>query len=96
MRDKIQRFRSMFDSEATDPLKFQDLARESEDPLTDVANMSLQEIREYLPRAQKDLEAIESDLENLMEQKDTTIILIAAMHAKLDALTEANRQEGVR
>jgi hypothetical protein len=95
MRDKIQRIRSMFDSEETAPLERRDIAvREAEDPLTEVANMSVQEIREYLPLAQKDLEAIESDLEQLMNQKDTTIILLAAMHAKLDALTDVNRREG--
>jgi hypothetical protein len=38
--------------------------------------------------------AVEGQLEELMNQKDTTIILIAAIHAKLDAFTEAGRQEG--
>lgn len=93
MMDKIQRFRSVFGAGSDGSQARQHVAQEGEDPLTEVANMSVQEIREYLPLAQKDLEAIESDLENLMEQKDTTIILIAAMHAKLDALTEAARQD---
>lgn len=96
MMDKIQRFRSILGLESRTPLERQDVAREGEDPLTEVANMSVQEIREYLPLAEKDLEAIESELEELMNQKDVAVILVAAMHAKLDALTEIARREGTR
>lgn len=96
MMDKIQRFRSILGLKSKAPLERQDVAREGEDPLTEVANMSVQEIREYLPLAEKDLEAIESELEELMNQKDVAIILVAAMHAKLDALTEIARREGSR
>jgi hypothetical protein len=94
MMDKIQRFKSVFGPGPDGSRARQYVAQEDEDPLTEVANMSIQEIREYLPLAQKDLEAIESDLEQLMEQKDATIILIAAMYAKLDALTEMSRRDG--
>jgi hypothetical protein len=77
------------------PLGYQDVVQEEDDPLVQVAAMSVQEIREQLPLAQDHLEAIESGLEELMDQRDVSVILIAAMQARLDALTEAELDEKV-
>ena len=50
--------------------------------------MSREEIMDQLPVLQDTLEAIELDLERLMALRDTAIIRIAAMTARLAALQE--------
>jgi hypothetical protein len=55
----------------------------------------LRRFRDQLPLTQDQLEAIESELEELMDQRDVSVILIAAMQARLDALTEAELDEKV-
>ena len=50
--------------------------------------MSREEIVDQLPVLQDTLEAIELDLERLMALRDTAIIRIAAMTARLAALQE--------
>lgn len=71
-------------------------ASREDDPLAEVATMSVAELLSHLPLAQKHLEAVEAELEELMEHRDAAIIRLAAMEARLAALSEANerRSEG--
>ena len=48
--------------------------------------MSLKELEHQLPLAQNSLEAIEVELEELMALRDTNVIRVAAMTARLAAL----------
>ncbi len=67
-------------------------ANREDDPLGEVETMDIAELLNHLPLAQKHLEAVEAELEELMENRDAAIIRLAAMEARLAALVEANEQ----
>jgi hypothetical protein len=60
------------------------------EPIDKINRMSLEQLKHQLPLAQNSLEAIEVELEALMALRDTNIIRVAAMTARLASL----QQEG--
>lgn len=58
-------------------------------PLEQVMSMGLKELKEQILVSEKHLEAIESELEELIDLRDCTIIRLAAMQTRLSTLTEA-------
>jgi hypothetical protein len=57
--------------------------------LDKIHGMSLEELEYQLPLAQNSLEAIEVELEELMALRDTNVIRVAAMRARLATLRQA-------
>ena len=62
---------------------------QDQDPLSEVAAMTVEELRTHLSLAERHLDAIEGELEELQALRDIAIIRLAAMRARLVALEEA-------
>ena len=62
--------------------------------IDEINTMSLEELEDRLPQALAALDAIETELEMLMGLRDTSVIRIAAMMARLTALQQAGSPEG--
>ena len=58
--------------------------------LDDIDAMSMEQLKEQLPKAQEALDALESKLEELMGLRDATLVSAAAMAARLSALKQAD------